>query len=182
MSDYKTMARPYAKALFAHALSNKSLELWTEILSAMSFVYTDKQTQSFLQNPASTPEQQVELFDLVQRLVKVEEEKEPLNNFVALLAENKRMQLIPEIENLFNALRAEHEKTIKVQLKSYQSISKAQKDKLISALEKRLHCKVQIEETIDKEILGGAIIQAGDFVIDGSVRGKLNKLAATIAA
>ena len=181
MSDTITIARPYAKAIFEHALDSGKLGLWSEILKGLSYIALSDSGKDFISNPATTAEQQIVLFS--ESLKKVTgTESMALINLVSPLAHNKRLAVLPEINLLFEAMRAEQEKTVTVNVTSFSKLSTAQQQHLISSLSQRLNREVSLEIVIDKSLLGGAVIQAGDLVIDGSVRGKLNKLGAGLAA
>lgn len=181
MSNTTTIARPYAKAVFEHALLTKKLGQWSEILHELALAVLDEKTMQFITNPAASSEQQVEL--LMSLFAKVDStEKETIANLVALLAHNKRLTLLPEIKMLFDSLRAEQEKTLQVEVRSFSELSAAQQSQLISSLSQRLSRQVTLNLNVDKSLLGGAVIHAGDLIIDGSVRGKLNKLRTDLAA
>lgn len=181
MSDTTTVARPYAKAVFEHALETKQLSLWSEILHDLAAAVLDEKANQFLGNPAVTEEQQIEL--LMALFAKNSSADETvIRGLVSLLAHNKRLMLLPDIQALFEEHRAEQEKTLEVKVSSFSELSEAQQQLLISSLSKRLERQVTLDIAIDKTLLGGALIHAGDLVIDGSVRGKLDKLAAGLAA
>lgn len=178
MSDSTTIARPYAKAIFEFALSEKKLAEWSIHLNTLAQAILLSETNKFITNPSTTVDQHIEL---LEALISSKEHK-PLNNLIALLATNKRLMLLPEICVLYEALRAEQEKTLRVNVFSYSELSAAQQQRLIDSLSQRLQRKVSLDITIDPSLLGGAIIRAGDLVIDGSARGKLNKLCTELAA
>ncbi|KTC94621.1 F0F1 ATP synthase subunit delta [Legionella erythra] len=182
MSETITIARPYAKAIFEHALHQGKLTEWSTILFAASQIALNDQVISFINNPAATVEQQITL--MAEPLKKMADTGEipALDNYVRTLAENKRLQILPDIYVLFEAMRSEQEKTLTINVTSYSTLSSTQEKELIDALSKRLQRQVTLKVAIDKSLLGGAIIKAGDLVIDGSVRGKLNKLGAGLAA
>ncbi|MCL9683102.1 F0F1 ATP synthase subunit delta [Legionella maioricensis] len=180
MSDSTTIARPYAKAIFEHALAENKLAEWSEYLLILAHAILDPIAFEFITNPASKVEQQI---DLLQSICgsKVKETKS-LHNLIALLATNKRLMLLPEINALYEAHRAEQEKTLDVVVVSYSTLTSAQQQQMIDSLSKRIKRKVSLKISIDPSLLGGAVIRAGDLVIDGSVRGKLNKLGTGLAA
>lgn len=180
MSDNTTIARPYAKAIFEHALAEKKLAEWSDYLYILAQAVLTPQASQFIANPASTDEQQIELLQAVCS-TKVKENKF-LNNLISLLAVNKRLMLLPEIKGLYEVHRAEQEKTLEVDVISFSDMSAAQQKQLTESLSQRLQRKVSLKISIDPSLLGGAVIQAGDLVIDGSVRGKLNKLSTGLAA
>ncbi|MBA3537207.1 MAG: F0F1 ATP synthase subunit delta [Tatlockia sp.] len=181
MSNTTTIARPYAKAVFEHALAAKKLSEWSEILHELSFAVLDEKAMQFITNPAASAEQQAQL--LMSVFAKTgTSENEAIENLVALLAQNKRLMLLPDIKMLFDSLRAEQEKTLQVEVRSFSELSTAQQTQLVSSLSKRLQRQVTLNLCVDKSLLGGAVIHAGDLIIDGSVRGKLNKLRTDLAA
>lgn len=175
-----TIARPYAKAIFELALSEKKLNEWTKYLLVSSELILDEEVMKFITNPASTKNQQV---DLVQSILKAElGENKTLYNLIELLAQNKRLALLPEIKEIYDSYKADEEKKLEVQLYSFSDVSTSQQEQLVKSLSKKLQRIVTLKINIDPSLLGGAIIQAGDLVIDGSVRGKLNKLRTGLAA
>ncbi len=180
MSDSTTIARPYAKAIFEHALLEQKLAQWSEYLLALAQAVLDSNASQFITNPASTPEQQIELLHSACNVSA--QEIQPLSNLISLLAVNKRLLLLPEIKALYEVHRAEQEKTLEVDVISYSDVSAAQQHQLIEALSARLQRNVSLNISVDPSLLGGAVIRAGDLVIDGSVRGKLNKLSTDLAA
>ncbi len=180
MSDSTTIARPYAKAIFEHALAEDKLAEWSEYLLNLSQAVLDSTAFEFITNPKSEVGQQIDLLQSV--CGSKSKEGEPLHNLIALLATNKRLLLLPEIKGLYEAHRAEQEKTLNVDVISFSMLTADQQQKLMDSLSKRTKRKVALNISIDPSLLGGAVIQAGDLVIDGSVRGKLNKLSTDLAA
>lgn len=181
MSENTTLARPYSKAIFEHALESAKLAEWSKMLSGLAEIVSSAEAKHFIDNPATTAEQHVQLLLSVMSSTIDAKEEQAVKNLISLLALNKRLALLPEIVVMYNALRAEQEKTVEAKVVSYSALSPAQQEKLAQSLSRRLQRKVSIEVSIDPSILGGAKISAGDLVIDGSVRGQLNKLGATLA-
>lgn len=181
MSD-TTIARPYAKALFNHALAEKSLAEWSAALHYLAQTVLDSEARQFISNPATTSDLQIRLLlDVCGQKGKGVDRK-AIENFLTLLAKNKRLLILPDVYVQYEALRAEQEKTLTARVTSFAKLSSAQQKQLIDSLSQRLQREVTLEINIDKSLLGGAIIQAGDLVIDGSVRGKLSKLGSYLAA
>ena len=180
MSDSTTIARPYAKALFEYALAENKLAEWSEYLLILSQTVLSPQAFVFISNPASTGEQHIEL---LKSICNAQNQTDPsLNNLISLLVDNKRLMLLPEINALYELHRAEQEKTLDVDVISFSAVSETQQQQMIDSLSRRLQRKVLLKISIDPSLLGGAVIRAGDLVIDGSVRGKLNKLGTGLAA
>ena len=181
MSD-TTIARPYAKAIFEHAHAAKQLGAWSIILFDLAQAALNPHASCFIDNPATTAEQQSQLLLSVFAQSGKTKEIATIENFIGMLAQNKRIQLLPDISAQFEVLRAEQEKTLTVNVSSFSELSDEQQQNLIKSLSQRLQRQITLNVSIDKSLLGGAVIRAGDLVIDGSVRGKLNKLGTNLAA
>jgi len=106
---------------------------------------------------------------------------EIFGNFLALLADNRRVALLPEIAGLYEELRADAERVVKAKVTSATALPAGELDTIKAALRKRFGREVEIETAVDESLIGGALIDAGDMVIDGSLRGKLSRLQAALA-
>lgn len=182
MADTTTIARPYAKAIFEYALLAQRLSQWSEILYDLTVAALDKEVMQFITNPAVRVEQQIELLLSLFAARTDAEEKAAIESLIALLAHNKRLGLLPDIKLLFDSLRAEQEKTLRVQVISFSALTAAQQAQLADSLSQRLQRQVTLDLSVDESLQGGAVIRAGDLIIDGSVRGMLNKLCTDLAA
>jgi F-type H+-transporting ATPase subunit delta len=180
MSESITIARPYAKAIFEHALAEKKLAEWSEYLSLLAQAVMTPQLADFIKNPASTSEQHIEILQAISALGT--KENKYLHNLISLLAHNKRLTVLPEIKALYEEHKAAEERTLDVDVISFSSLSPAQQQQMADSLSRRLQRQVSLHISIDPSLLGGAIIRAGNLVIDGSVRSKLNTLGAGLAA
>jgi F-type H+-transporting ATPase subunit delta len=170
--ELTTIARPYANAAFEYALKGQALAAWEVMLRSGATMAEQDNVLFLLSSPQISSSQLADLFSDV--LAKVLDPEQA--NFLRLLAENKRLSLLPEIASLFVSYRAEHEKTMNVQVVSAIELSDNYKEKIIEKLNVRLKRRVSLHCEVDPSLLGGAVIRAGDMVIDGSVRGKLNRL------
>lgn len=172
MAELTTLARPYAKAAFGFALAKQDLTAWSKMLGLLSAVAADEKIQKVLTSPALTSEQQVAtVIDICG-----DELTGEVKNFVSLLAENKRLLLLPVISEQFDALKAQQEKFSDVNIISAYVLDSEVEENLAKALTKKLNCEVNITSTVDENLIGGAIIRAGDLVIDSSLRNRLTKL------
>jgi len=179
MADTTTIARPYAKAAFEAAQadgSDGSLKAWSDMLSLVADVTSDPAMRTFLANP------DVENDQKCQAILDIGDERlsQHGRNFVRILAENRRLPLVPDIAAVYEQLRADAERTVEAQVVSARALTKEQEKRLQTALKKQLGREVVISSTVDEALLGGAIIRAGDLVIDGSATGKLHQLAAAM--
>ena len=173
MAELSTLARPYAKAAFEYARDKNQLSQWSEQLATAAAVTLDGTMESVLNDPALTTEQQAQtLNDVCGDSVGAE-----ARNFIAIVASNKRLALLPQIHSLFVQYKANQEKTVDVEVVSAFDLADATRDKLADVLSKKLEREVKVSTSTDSDLLGGVLIRAGDLVIDGSVRGRLNKLA-----
>ncbi|MDH5544485.1 MAG: F0F1 ATP synthase subunit delta [Gammaproteobacteria bacterium] len=173
MAEASTIARPYAHAVFEIAREDKRLAKWTEALSVLAAIASSDEMTGVYGNPTFSSDKVAEIF------IGVAGDKldDKGKNFVKVLADNNRLSVLPEIATGFELLRAEEEKTVKAELVSAKDVTDAQKKSLADALKKRLGRDVELSYRVDESLLGGAIIRAGDLVIDGSISGQLEKLA-----
>ncbi len=173
MAEKITVARPYAKAVFTLACEQDKLAQWSATLGMAATVVGDRQVTGLLTDPRVTS---TELADLIIGLCADKADKLAAN-FIRVLAQYRRLDVLPEIVSLFAALRAEYENSVDVSLISSAPVGKAHRDKIASALKKRLGRDVRLHCEIDESLIGGAVIRARDLVIDGSLSGRLARLA-----
>ncbi|MBY4676563.1 F0F1 ATP synthase subunit delta [Marinobacterium arenosum] len=173
MAELNTVARPYTKAAFEYALEKGSLDQWSSMLVTAAAVTQDDRMTLVLGNPALTSEQKAEV------VISVCEEQmdEAGRNFVFLLAENRRLALLPEIFAQFERLKANHNKSVDIDVTTAFELTEQQQQKLTQALGTKLGREVNLTAQVDKSILGGVVIRTEDLVIDGSVRARIAKLA-----
>ncbi|RDE18826.1 F0F1 ATP synthase subunit delta [Motiliproteus coralliicola] len=178
MAELSTVARPYTKAAFASAIEQKSLDQWSEMLAVAAQAASDEQVAALLGNPALSAEQKAGLvLDVC-----ADKLNEQGQNFIKLLAENKRLPVLPEISVLFDRFKAEQQKSVDVEVTSAYKLTKEQQTNLAQALGAKLDREVNITSSQDKSLIGGLIVRTDDLVIDGSVRGKLQKLAEALGS
>ena len=182
MSNNMTVARPYAKALFEIAVHDHQLQVCSSALNALSIAVMTPVVKRFLQNPGVDRHLHTQLLCSVIKDLPLQEFSVALENFVRLLAENKRLLCIPSIFREFEQLRADYEKTLDVLVKTFAPLTTTQQQDLCARLSKRLQRKVSIHICVDETLLGGAVIYADDLVIDDSVKTKLMKLQTSLAA
>jgi len=175
MSELTTIARPYAKAAFDFAIEANAVESWLEMLVFAAEVANDKTIRDYLSGGASVEQAQ----DIFLKVCDVQLDSNG-QNLIKVMAENQRLLVLPQVLSHFSELKAEHEKTISVDVTSAVKLTAEQETTLGAALEKRLARKVKLNCKIDANVVSGLVIKAGDMVIDGSVRGKLSRLATTM--
>jgi len=179
MADQTTIARPYAKALFDVANAGKSLAPWSDALNAAAAVLGDANAKRVLANPALDQAKRAEFIRAVSVGLKGADLLETAQGkaLLALLAENDRLTMLPEIAAQFDALKTEAENKIKATLISATAVEPGVAERVKQALKKRLGREVELELAVDPSLIGGAIVRAEDMVIDGSVRTTLEQLA-----
>lgn len=176
MAESTTIARPYAQAAFDLAREQNALARWSEMLQVAAQVAADAQMTALIKSPHIARDDLVQVFLDVGGAMLDEQGR----NLIRTLAANKRLELLPDIAALFEMLRADAEGTVEAEVVSALPVSDAQQAVIADALARRLGRKVALRCRTDEELLGGAIIRAGDLVIDGSARGHLNKLATAL--
>jgi len=178
MADSSTVARPYAKALFDLAHGEKKLPQWSSALAAAAAVLADANAKRALANPAFADGERAALVGSIAGAIKGGEllATPTGTNFLRIVAENGRLTVLPEIAAQFDALKAEAENKVNVTVTSATAVDSALAQQIKSALEQKLKRTVELSLAVDASLIGGAIIQADDMVIDGSVRTRLQRL------
>ncbi|MDH5445462.1 MAG: F0F1 ATP synthase subunit delta [Gammaproteobacteria bacterium] len=176
MAEKITIARPYAQAAFDLAKDAGDLKGWSAMLQLVAMITDDATMDDLIGNPHVARE------TLVDIIIDIcgDNLNEAGKNFVRVLGENKRLNVVSEIAERYEAQRAEAEKTVDAEVVSAFELSDAQVASLSAALKKRLGRDVKLVTKIDESIIGGAIVQAGDLVIDGSISSQLHKLSHTL--
>ncbi|HED36555.1 MAG TPA: F0F1 ATP synthase subunit delta [Gammaproteobacteria bacterium] len=184
MSEYTTLARPYAKAAFEVAqsestASESALAKWTDALQLIDAVICNEDFAAVLDNPSMSAEAKGQI------LIDICTAKAPLSqtqqNFIKVMAENARLMLMPEITVLFEAHRAAAQNTVEATATAAYPLSDAQIKSMTDALKKKLGCEVSLTTQIDASLIGGVIIRAGDLVIDGSTQAKIESLTRAVS-
>ena len=173
MAEAITIARPYAHAIFAIADAKDARKIWSQLLAIFAQCTADTHVKSIIANPKVDNKQVIALIaDIAGDLM-----NDDARNTLALLAANNRLRLLADIAAIYETLLAESEAVITADVTTAQILTTDQINNISAALKKRLGKEIILNESIDKSLLGGAIIKAGDLVIDGSALGRLNRLA-----
>ena len=177
MAEALTIARPYAQAVFLFASEHHVLKDWSDMLGLLAAIAADPGMARMIDSPQLTETRLADLFIDVggERL------NEKCHNFIRVLSEARRLLLLPEIAALFEIQRRAAELTVNAELITAYPANEAQQAAVTAALKQRLDRDIELQCTTDTALLGGAIIRAGDLVIDGSVRGKLGRLGTALS-
>lgn len=186
MADTNTIARPYAKAAFELARQHSELAAWSDALETASALLADGDVARFLANPALTDAKRLDfltgLFGAAGNATVLDGSHSNGRNFLKLLLEYDRIDVLPEIAEHFDRLKSDVENTVDVTVTSAVPMSSEQQAAVSAALQKRLGRSVNLSTEIDEDLIGGAVIRAGDVVIDGSLRTRLEGLAHALTA
>jgi F-type H+-transporting ATPase subunit delta len=174
MSQALTLARPYARAAFALARDAGKFADWSHALGFAARVAADPQVAAILGNPKLTDAD-------AATLLAPDGADDAFGRFLALLADNRRLALLPEIAGLYDELRLDAERVVKARVTSATALPAAEIETIKVALKKRFGREVEVETAVDESLIGGAVIDAGDVVIDGSLKGKLGRLQSALA-
>lgn len=176
MAETRTIARPYAEAVFKLAKAKDDLAAWSNMLQFAATIAVDERLRALVGNPKISARRLGEMFlDICSE--KLNEEG---RNFILLLAENGRLQILPEISELFEQLKADHEGVLDAKITSAFEMSDAQLAELVADLEVKFKRKIEATVSVDPELIGGVKVEIGDEVLDASVRGKLEAMAVAL--
>jgi F-type H+-transporting ATPase subunit delta len=178
MADKSTIARPYARAAFGEAKGAKRLAEWAQALRVAAAVVQDSRVESLLDNPRVTP---AELSQLIAGIAGPQLDERG-RNFVQTLADNRRLAYLPEISQIFSQLKDAEEGVVDVTVTSAAPLDEQQRRTLSEALTKKLKREVRLHCDTDPQLIGGAVLRAGDLVIDGSLRARLDRIAYELTA
>jgi F-type H+-transporting ATPase subunit delta len=178
VADRITIARPYARAAFAEAREDGRLEQWNEALQTAAEVIADPRIERLLGSPHVSPQ---ELAALVIDIAGAKLDEHG-RNFVRMLADNRRLGYLPEIAQLFDELKDAAEGVVDVTVVSAAPLDEAQQQALAEALARKLNREIRLHPELDPSLLGGAVLRAGDLVIDGSLRARLDRMAYQLSA
>lgn len=173
MSELSTLARPYAEAVFRMAQGENDLAGWSSRVATLAAIVSDAQVARLIADPAVSADRVAALIievagaDLGERG----------GNFVKVLSENDRLSLLPEISAQFETLKANAEGTLEATITSAQELTQTQIDDLVAGLKAKFGRAVNVQVAVDPELIGGAVIAIGDQVIDGSVKGRLQRMS-----
>lgn len=175
MSSITTLARPYAKATFEVAHGASALGEWAAALDFAAAVADDPQVRHLIGDP------NVDNASLPSLFVPDSGAPKGFDALLVLLVDNDRLTILPEIARLYAELKDEAERTLHVTVRSAHELDEAYTEQLKQALGKRFGKTVALECQVEPGMLGGAVVHAGDMVIDGSLRGKLARLAESLS-
>jgi F-type H+-transporting ATPase subunit delta len=173
MAELTTLARPYARAAFEQALAGDALGAWAAALATAAAVAAEPRVAQLIAAPGPTSAQKADA------LIGVcgDALPEQARNFIRVLAENRRLPLLPQVHELFLVMKANQEQAVDLEVNSAFDIAPQQASQLADAIGRKLKRKVRVSTTVDKSLIGGVVIRTADLVIDGSVRGRLAKLS-----
>lgn len=176
MAETRTIARPYAEAVFKLAKTSGTLPAWSEMLRLLAAIAMDEQIKVLIGNPKVPPKRLGELLLGICGDKLTDEGR----NFVLLLAENGRIEVLPEVSEMFEQLKTRHDGVLDAKVISAFAMSEAQLKDLVADLEARFKRKIEAKVSIDPELIGGVKVEVGDEVLDASVRAKLEAMAVAL--
>lgn len=181
MAEALTIARPYAEAIFKLATAkgaskSNTLQAWHDMLNLAAAVAADERIQALIGNPKVSSKRLGELLLGIcgDRL------NGEGRNFVLLLAENGRVEILPQVSELFEQLKTQHEGVLEAKITSAFAMNDAQLKDLVAGLETKFKRKIEARVSVDQELIGGVKVEVGDEVLDASVRGKLEAMAVAL--
>ncbi|MEN9917546.1 MAG: synthase subunit delta [Pseudomonadota bacterium] len=176
MKHFTSIARPYARAAFASALDKKNVDAWSALLKQAAKIINVKSMQDLLKNPSVDKMVAYEcLLEFCKATIF------PFGkNFLKLIAVNRRLLILPEVEHLFERYKAEQAKEVTAYAISAVPLTKIEEQSLIKVLSERFQSHIKLDHHTNKDLIGGLVVRVGDLVIDGSIREKLKRLRAKL--
>lgn len=176
MAEALTIARPYAEAAFRLSKAGNKLSAWSDMLKLMAFVANDERISTLLGNPSVSAKR---LGDLLLDICGKKLNKEG-QSFVLLMVENKRVEVLPEVSELFEQLKTQHEGVLEAKIASAFAMTDEQLKDLVTGLESKFKRKIEAKVDVNPELIGGVKVEIGDEVFDASVRGKLEAMSVAL--
>lgn len=176
MAELATLARPYAAAAFEIAKDENRLELWSNHLARLTAALENSEVAQVISSPVHTPPRKA----LILNDLFGDEATESIRRFVNVLADNRRLELLPEIQDEFEVRLAEENESLEVEITSAVELTEDELATFREVLTRRFDRRIEMSAVVDEAVLGGAMIRAGDTVVDSTVRGKLEKLRTTL--
>ena len=176
MAEAITVARPYADAVYKLAIAKNTLQEWSRMLEYAAAMAEEENIKLLIGNPIVSVKQ---LGDLLLDIGKKNFTEEG-RNFITLLSENNRIDILPQISQLFEQLKAQHEGVLEAKIVSAYAINDKQLKKLVSDLEQKFKSKIEARVSVDPELIGGVKVEIGDEILDTSVRAKLESMAVVL--
>lgn len=177
MSELTTAARPYARAVFEMAQESGNLSGWSEQLAALAQVLSSEDSAALLNNPRLSQDQKIQVITEVLGSTANDDSK----NLLRVLGEYNRFTLVPEVSRLYEELKAQAEGAIEAEVSSAMDLTADQQNAIAAALQKRLGREVKLVTKLDPSLMAGAVIRAGDLVIDGSIQSRLKEMKAALS-
>lgn len=176
MAEAITIARPYAEAVFKSAQAKKTIAVWSGMLKYAAAVASEEHVNALIGNPSVSAKQVADIF--------LEICKDKLNeegrNLIILMAENDRLDVLPQVSVLYEQLKSQHEGMLNAKIVSAFELNAGQLRKLIVLLERKFKHEINAKVSVDPELIGGVKIEIGDEILDTSVRGKLEAMAVAL--
>ena len=179
MAELATFARPYANAAFDLASARGDRDRWSRTLDFLARTLLEPGVRALVASPVADAQKSHEFLELLR--TEFGDVRAPVRRFIQVLASNKRLALLGEISEQFEALKAEAERTLDIEVTSAVEMTNDEVERLSAALKARFERDIEVSTAVDESLIGGAVVRAGDTVVDGSVRGKLEKLAESLA-
>lgn len=177
MADTLTIARPYAEAAFEHAKANNALAQWSDLLAALAAIVEDEAARKVIENPEISKADKVKLFAEVLG----DDLSEDARNLLQVMADNDRLIVLPDVVRVYESLRAAAENRIAAEARTAMEPTAEQKETLEAALKRKFNADIEVNYTVDPDLIAGMAVRIGDWVVDGSARTQLDKLRAAIA-
>lgn len=176
MTDYITVARPYAKAVFLIAKEENSISGWSNLLAVLDEISADLEASDFISRPDFSLQEKTQFLQTAVAALLKRELTNQEANFLSVILGAKRYDVLPSVRHAYDEMVLSDESIVEVELVSAFEVKETENKMFVKALEKHFQKSIKLNVSIDPSLIGGAVIKSGDWVLDGSVKGRLEQM------
>ncbi|MDR0234916.1 F0F1 ATP synthase subunit delta [Acinetobacter sp.] len=176
MTDYITVARPYAKAVFLIAKEENTISGWSNLLAVLDEISADVEASDFISRPDFSLQEKTQFLQTAVTTLLKRKLTNQEANFLSVILEAKRYEVFSSIRQAYDEMVLSDESIVEVDLVSAFEVKEAENEMFVKALEKHFQKSIKLNVSVDPNLIGGAVIKAGDWVMDGSVKGRLEQM------
>ncbi|OYQ72796.1 F0F1 ATP synthase subunit delta [Wohlfahrtiimonas sp. G9077] len=177
MTDYITVARPYAKAVFLIAKEENTISGWSNLLAVLDEISADVEASDFITRPDFSLQEKTQFLQTAVAALLKRQLTNQEANFLSVILDAKRYEAFPSIRQIFDEMVLVDESIVEAELVSAFEVQESEYEMFVKALEKHFQKSIKLNVSVDPSLIGGAVVKSGDWVMDGSVKGRLEEMS-----